>query len=166
MSDLPAGDYTFQIMPPKDLSKAESVFNKTDATGQPTNEPETRYLNWPLMVTEGEHTGRYFFHRTMVWACPEKIAAAKNPYDPAGFTLQFLDSLGFCDDVDGKLKLKPELFQLSKDGKASLRLDKIYGTVFKGRLAMSKPFNGKTYLNLTKSWVPKATVAGLSEDEL
>jgi hypothetical protein len=154
--DLSAGDYLFRIVAPKDVSKAESVFNETDAMGQPTNKPETRYLNWPLMVEEGPEKGRFFYHRTMVWASPEKIAMAEKVYDPAAFTIRFLDSLGFCelDSATNKLKLKAELFSKTKDGKLALKLDKIYGTVFMGRLE-KKPYKGKEYTNLTKSWVPK-----------
>jgi len=164
ISELPVGDYKFMIMTPSDPSKAETVFMEQDEMGNPVigddgkPKAETRYLNWPLQVVEGPQQGRYFFHRTMLWASPEKISQSeKGSYDPSFPTFGFLNSLGFCDTVDGKFRLKAELYTKSKSGKASLRIDKIYGTVFFGRLSLSKVYKGKQYVNLTKSWLPKAT---------
>jgi hypothetical protein len=160
--DLEPGEYLFEVAPHKDPDKAISTFNKVGDDGGLTNEKETMYFNWPLQVVEGPDKGRFFYHRTMFWASPTKIAQAANVYDPfEAFTLSFLNDIGLCDVKGGKATIKAEFLGKTKEGKAALRMDKIYGRQFYGRLGFDK--TGK-YLNLTKAWVKKEAPVIKGED--
>ena len=152
--DLEPGDYYFEIIPHKEPGQAVSTFNKKDDAGNLTNEPETKYFNWPLKVLEGPFTGQIFYHRTMVWASPSKIAQAKNIYNPyEAFTLSFLNDIGICDESkDGKASLKSGFIGKDRNGKPALKIDKVYGIQFWGRIAYDKTGN---FINLTKVWQKK-----------
>ena len=142
--DLEPGDYLFEIAEPGDdgwLSEFEDQDNPTATM---------TYVNWRLRVIKPEaFEGKLFFHRTMWDATPQKLAQAKRPYDPKGFTRQFIGAVAGVL-VHGVVTILDEY--LDKHGDPDP--DAMIGLRFWGslRLVPDKKDPSKSYVILTKAW--------------
>jgi len=140
--DLTPGDYTFEITGPGDKGW---IYEKVD---EDNPQAEARYINWKLTVIHPEtYEGKPFFYMTMFYATPEKIAKAKRPYDPAGFTYQFLGKIGAGVIIDGDVVVKDEYIT---DGQ--LDIDKLIGFRFEGSIREEKDKSGTLRTQLVKVW--------------
>ena len=150
--DLEPGDYLFEIAEPSDKGWLMTFTDKDD-DGNDT-EAEASYINWRLRVIQPEEMeGRNFFHITMVSASEEKIAKAKRPYDPEGFTYQFLGNIGVGMLQGGEVTI---LDDYMTDG--ALDLNKCIGVRFWGSIRIVKrgqKGQEKEYTSLTKVWMDK-----------
>lgn len=166
--ELAPGKYLFEILAPSDESKVLSTFNKKDDNGNPIpGLPEMTFVNWMLKVQDckpplkvDDCKGQVFFHSTMLWASPEKIAQASRPYFPQDMTIQFMVNAGMGVNTReaGKRisKLNPE--HLSKKGEL-LFDNNVWGKTFWGEIADVTGKDGKVRRQLTKAWTENGGAA-------
>lgn len=140
--DLPAGDYLFEIAEPGDKGWIREF------TDQDNPKVTMSTINWRFRTLQPEEfEGKPFFHSTMFYASPEKIAMAKRPYDPSGFFYQFLVSIGAAvKDGNDAVVLDDYL----TDGE--IDLDKMIGIRFWGSVRMVKGKDDKERTQLDKAW--------------
>lgn len=142
--DLESGDYLFEIVEPGDDGWLSEFGDQDDSNATIT------YVNWRLRVIKPEEfEGKLFFHRTMWDATPQKLAQAKKPYDPRGFTRQFVGAVAGVL-MQGVVTILDEYLDEHGDPDP----DRMIGLHFWGsvRLVQDKKDSTKSYINLTKAW--------------
>ena len=145
--DLEPGDYLFEITNPSDSGWTIEFVDKDDF-GAPT-EAKATYISWKLRVLQPEEfANKPQSHLTMISATPEKLMKAKRPYDPAGFTFQFLAQIGAAVVQSGEAIVLDEYLT-----KGSIDLDKLIGLRFWGSMRSQKGKDGVERINLVKCWV-------------
>ncbi len=142
--DLDAGDYLFEIAEPGDRGWLSEFADEEEPLAIIT------YVNWRLRVVKPEEfEGRTFFHRTMYDATSQKLAQARKPYDPKGFTRQFIGAVvGVV--MQGEVTIPDEYLDKHDEPDP----DAMIGVRFWGsiRLVQDKKDTSKSYANLTKAW--------------
>ena len=148
--DLTPNDYLFEISEPGDkgwvveFTDKDDMGNDTDAVAS--------YINWKLRVLKPEaFENKPFFHLTMFSATPEKIAKAKRSYDPAGFTYQFLGSIGAGVVSGGEVTILDEYLT-----KGEVDLDKLIGLRFWGSVREVQIVNKETKETQTRARLEKS----------
>ncbi len=145
--DLLPGDYLFEISEPGDKGWMVEFTDK-DESGNDTD-AQACYVNWKLRVLQPEEfENKPFFHLTMISATEEKIAKAKRSYDPAGFTFQFLGSIGAGMVHSGEVIILDDYLT-----KGDIDLDKLIGLKFWGSVREVQGKDGVTRVRLEKCWM-------------
>jgi len=141
--DLEPGDYLFEIAEPGEKGWTATY------TSDDNPEATISYINWRLRVLQPDQfEGKSFFHSTMYDASPEKIAMAKKPYDPAGFTYQFLASIGAGVVNNGEVTILDDFLT---DGE--IDLDKMIDLRFWGSIRKGVNKNQPDRVGLDKVWM-------------
>jgi hypothetical protein len=152
--DLDVGDYLFEVVEPGDKGWT-ITFTDKDEGGNETDATAT-YINWRFRVVEPEEfAGRNFFHLTMIHATDEKIAKAKRPYDPSGFTYQFLGKIGVGLLQAGEVTILDDFLSPDDSKHPCLDLNKVIGLTFWGSLRKVKGRDGQERVSLTEAWAEK-----------
>lgn len=146
--DLPPGEYLFEVSEPGD--KGWIAEYKDDSNPKAI----TNNVNWSLRVLKPEeHENRRFFHQTMYYASPEKIAQAKRPYDPSGFFYQFLVGIGAATKDGNNAVILDDYLT---DGEPDL--DKMIGLRFHATVIMDTFVSKKTGESQTRAKLDPNTI--------
>ena len=141
--ELPVGDYLFEVGEPGDKGWVSEV------SDQDNPKLTMSFINWRLRVLEPEEfNGKPFFHSTMFYASPEKIAMAKRPYDPQGFFYQFMAAIGAAVKDGNEAVILDDYLT---DGEVDL--DKTIGLRFHGRVVKQTGKDNKERIQLDSSTV-------------
>lgn len=159
--DLTPGDYLFEIAEPNDDKWLVEFSNKDNDAAK------IAYLGWKLrVVSPKEFENKPFFHRTMIAATDEQLALAKRPYDPAGFTYQFLTAIGVAVMQSGEAVILDDyldadgwFLRLERDDEGDIfgdteNLNKLVGIRFWGSVREEKDRKDSsiTRIALAKCW--------------
>ncbi len=140
--DLDPGDYLFEIAEPGDSGFLREVVDKRDEAAIAT------FVSWSLRVIRPEEfVNRRHGHMTMLRANQAKLALGKGPYDPAGFTKQFLKEIGVAIELGTMVQT---LDEYTTDGEPDPY--KMIGVRFWGSIRTGANPNQPDRAGLTKCW--------------
>lgn len=140
--DLDPGDYLFEIAEPGDSGFLREVVDKRDDNAIGT------FVSWNLRVLRPEEfANRRHGHMTMLRANQAKLALAKGPYDPAGFTKQFLKEIGVAVDMSGVMQVLDEYITNGEPDPY-----KMIGVRFWGSIRMGVNPNQPDRVGISKCW--------------